>query len=203
MIRLDPRICALALISMAPLVYAVPDADGNLVSPDAPRVTDDPAMSARLNYNVGFERFEKARQLETSGGGQAEVKQGFRDAREKFRKAAEADPSMKEAWNLIGYTSRRLGEYTESLKAYEAALQLAPDYPEATEYLAELYVETGRLEDAKAAFAKLQRMSPSYAKVLLQAMRDWLAGPAKSVATVSPAQRDEFAKWVSTQKVAL
>jgi tetratricopeptide (TPR) repeat protein len=203
MMRLDPRFCALALVAIAPLAFAIPDAEGNLVSPDAPSVTTDPAMSARLNYNVGFERFEKARQLEAGNGAQAEIKQGFRDAREKFRKAVEADPAMKEAWNLIGYTSRRLGDYTESLKAYEAALKLAPDYPEATEYLAELYVETGRLDDAKAAFAKLQKMSPSYAKVLLQSMRDWLAGPAKSVASVSAAQREEFAKWVSAQKVAL
>src|SRR6188474_885479 len=123
MMRFTPRFCALALISMAPLAYAIPDATGVLVSPDAPPAAEDPAMSARLNYNVGFERFEKARQLEASKGAPAEVKQGFRDAREKFRKAAEADPTMKEAWNMIGYTSRRLGEYTESLKAYEAALK--------------------------------------------------------------------------------
>ncbi|MEO8313522.1 MAG: tetratricopeptide repeat protein [Pseudomonadota bacterium] len=203
MTRLNPGFPAFTLIAMAPLAHAIPDASGNLVSPDAPSVTDDPAMSARLNYNVGFERFETARKLEASKGAQAEVKQGFRDAREKFRKAAEADPAMKEAWNLIGYTSRRLGEYTESLKAYETALKLQPDYPEAIEYLAELYVETGRLDDAKASFAKLQKANPSYANVLLQSMRDWLAGPAKSVASVSSVQREDFTKWVSAQKVAL
>lgn len=200
--RLNPRFCALTLMAMAPLAFAIPDADGVLISPDAPSVMDDPAMNARLNYNVGFERFENARKLEAAKGAQAEVKQAFRDARERFRKAVEADPTTKEAWNLIGYTSRRLGEYTESLKAYEQALKLAPDYPEATEYLAELYVETGRLDDAKAAFAKLQKMEPSYAKVLLQSMRDWLAGPAKSVTSVTAAQREEFAKWVAAQKVS-
>jgi tetratricopeptide (TPR) repeat protein len=202
MLRLNPRFCALTLMAMAPLAFAIPDAEGNLVSPDAPAVMDDPAMQARLNYNVGFERFENARKLEAAKGAPAEVKAAFREARERFRKAVEADPTVKEAWNLIGYTSRRLGEYTESLKAYEQALKLAPDYPEATEYLAELYVETGRLDDAKAAFAKLQKMEPSYAKVLLQSMRDWLAGPAKSVTSVTAAQRDEFARWVSAQKVS-
>src|SRR5688500_88095 len=96
MMRLDPRFCALALLAIAPLAFAIPDAEGNLVSPDAPSIAGDPAMSARLNYNVGFERFEKARQLEAGDGAQAEIKQGFRDAREKFRKAVEADPAMKE-----------------------------------------------------------------------------------------------------------
>jgi len=200
--RPDIRYCAIALIALAPLAHAVPDADGNLVSPDAPTLADDPAMRARLDYNVGFERFEKTRQLEAGNAPQAQVRQGFIEAREKFRSAAEADPSSREAWNMIGYTSRRVGDYTESLKAYEAALKLAPDYPEATEYLAELYLETGRLDDAKASFVKLQKLSPSYAKVLLQSMRDWLAGPAKKAAEVTAAQRDEFAKWVAAQKVS-
>jgi tetratricopeptide (TPR) repeat protein len=202
MIRLTPRFCALALLALTQLAHAIPDADGNLVSPDAPAVMDDPAMSARLNYNVGFERFEKAQLLEASKGPPAQVRQGWIEARDKFRKAVESDPTSKESWNLIGYTSRRLGEFTESLKAYEAALKLAPDYPEATEYLAELYVETGRLDDAKASFVKLQKLSPSYAKALLQSMREWLAGPAKTATSVSAAQREEFAKWVAAQKVA-
>ncbi len=104
---------------------------------------------------------------------------------------------------MIGYTSRRLGEYPESLKAYEAALKLQPDYAEAIEYLAELYVLTGKLDDAKASFAKLVKLSPSYARVLLQSMRDWLAGPARTATTVSAAQRDAFSSWVAAQRVAL
>jgi tetratricopeptide (TPR) repeat protein len=202
MTRFNHPLAALTLIAIAPLAHAIPDADGNLVLPDAPAVMDDPAMGARLNYNVGYAKFEDAQKLEAAKGPQADVKQGFREARDKFRKVVEIDPNVKEAWNLIGYTSRRLGDYTESLKAYEAALKLAPDYPEAIEYLAELYVETGRLDDAKASFVKLQKLNPSYAKVLLQSMRDWLAGPAKSVTSVTAAQRDEFAKWVSAQKVS-
>lgn len=204
MMRLDPRFCAMALLALTPLAHAIPDADGNLVSPDAlPNLAEDPAMSARLNYNLGFERFEKVKQLESGKAPASEVRQGYADAREKFRKAAEADATMKEAWNMLGYTSRQLGDYTESLKAYETALKLAPDYPEATEYLAELYLLTGRLDEAKAAFAKLQKLSPSYAGVLLQSMRDWLKGLGKQTASVSATQRDAFASWVSTQKVAL
>lgn len=202
--RLPPRLCALTLIAMAPLACAIPDAAGNLVSPDeVPDIAEDAGMAARLNFNVGFERFEKTAQLEAGKGAPAEVMDGFRSAREKFRKAAEADPTMKEAWNMVGYTSRRLGDYAESLKAYETALRLQPDYAEAIEYLAELYVLTGKLEDAKASFTKLVKLSPSYASTLLQSMRDWLKGPGKTATSVTAAQRDEFAGWVSRQKVAL
>ncbi len=202
MMRLNPRLCALTLVAWLPLAYAIPDANGELVLPDAAGAADDPAMSARLNYNVGFEKFEKTMQLEAGKGDPAAMRQGFSAAREKFRAAAAADPDMKEAWNLIGYTSRRLGEYTESLKAYETALKLQPDYPEATEYLAELYLLTGRLDEAKASFTKLLKLSPSYAGVLLQSMRDWVKTARKDPAA-NAAQRDDFSKWVSAQKVAL
>jgi Flp pilus assembly protein TadD len=198
---LRPRFAALALLLMAPLAQAIPDANGELVSPDAVSLADDPAMSARLNYNLGFERFEKTKLLETQSGKQSDIKEGYSEARDKFRKAAAADPAMKEAWNMVGYTSRRLGEYEASLSAYETALKLQPDYPEAIEYRAELFLLTGRLDDAKAAFTQLQGGSPSYAKVLLQSMRDWLAAQGKEGKTVPAAQRDALATWVAAQKV--
>lgn len=199
--RLNTRIRALTLIALAPLAHAVPDADGNLVSPDAlPNLSEDAAMSARLNYNMGFEKFESAMKLESGKGSQSAMRQAFVEAREKFRKATEADPTMKEAWNMVGYTSRRVGDYDESLKAYDTALKLAPDYPEATEYLAELYLLTGRFEDVKASFARLVNMSPSYAGVLLDSSRKWLKSPTGPGASVTGAERDAFAKWVAAQK---
>jgi tetratricopeptide (TPR) repeat protein len=106
---------------------------------------------------------------------------------------------MKEAWNLIGYTSRRLGDYEESLSAYDAALKLAPEYPEAIEYRAELFLLTGRLTEAREAYAKLQKASPSYAGVLLQSMRSWVAAPPAS-ALAEPADKENFARWVEAQK---
>jgi tetratricopeptide (TPR) repeat protein len=155
-------------------------------------------MAARLNYNLGFERFEKTQALEAGSPTSPDVKKGYAEAREKFRAAAAADPNMKEAWNLVGYTSRRLGDYEASLKAYDAALKLQPDYPEAIEYRAELFLLTGRLDDAKAAYAQLVRSSPSYANTLLQSMRDVLA-PGKLPGSVSPDQRAAFASWVAAQ----
>ncbi len=201
--RLNPRFCALTLAAMLPLAHAIPDANGVIGPVPGPDITEDAAMAARLNYNLGFESYENTLKLEAGSPNAPAVRQGYTEARDRFRKAAAADPNMKEAWNMLGFTSRRLGEYAESLQAYEAALKLQPDYPEATEYLAELYLLTGRLDDAKVSFAKLLKLSPSYANVLLQSMRDWLAAPARAPAAVSVAQRDAFATWVKAQKVDL
>jgi len=201
-------ISALALLALAPAAYAIPDANGNLVDPAeaaAPDLSNDSAMQARLQYNLGFETFQKSTQLEMTGaslsGAKAQenaqaVHEGFRKARDNFRAAAAADPKMKEAWNMVGYTSRRVGDYEESLAAYDKALALAPDYPEAIEYRAELFVMTGRFMQARDAYAALQKFSPSYAATLKTAMRDFLKKGVTSPAT--PEERAAFAAWVKT-----
>lgn len=200
-------IAGLVLAAISPLATAVPDENGALVDPSAATagVSSDAAMSARLNYNVGFERFEKTQRMDMGTGGKgagralgADARAGYTEARERFRAAVEADPTMKEAWNLIGYTSRRLGEYDVSLAAYDTALKLAPDYPEAIEYRAELFVLTGKLEEARAAYASLLKSSPSYAEVLKTTMQEWLASGAAAPG-VGPAERNAFADWLKAQ----
>jgi tetratricopeptide (TPR) repeat protein len=186
---------------------AVPDAAGQITSTPAPDISADGAMKARLNYNLGYEVYEKAMAQETAaarlkGAAAREAgetaMQGFTEAREYFRTVVAADPNMKEAWNLLGYTSRRLGDFDDSLAAYDAALKLEPDYPEAIEYRAELYLLTGRLVQAREAYATLQKSNPSYAGVLLQSMRAWVAKPPAS-AVVEPTAREGFARWVAAQ----
>ena len=205
--KLPPSLLAAALLVMTLPCAAVPDANGQITSTPAPDLSQDNAMKARLNYNLGYELFEKALKLENSSASSAakaraadpEVKQGLAEAREHFRTVVAADPNMKEGWNLLGYTSRRLGDYEESLSAYDAALKLQPDYPEAIEYRAELFLLTGRLDQAKQAYATLLKSSPSYAGTLLQSMRGWAASPAAQ--QVAAADRDGFNSWVKTQKL--
>jgi tetratricopeptide (TPR) repeat protein len=195
---------AIALLALAPAAYAIPDADGNLVSPAAD-ISEDAAMQARLAYNIGYELVQKTLELEVAGrklaGGEARdnqeaVRSGYAKARENFRTATTAQPNAREAWNLLGYTSRKLGDYEASLAAYDKALALAPDYPEAIEYRAELFLMTGRFAQAKEAYATLLKSSPSYAGVLKTSMKDFLKSGRETPA--APADRDAFAAWVKS-----
>jgi tetratricopeptide (TPR) repeat protein len=205
--KLSVPLFATALALAALPCAAVPDANGQITSTPAPDLSQDNAMKARLNYNLGYELFEKTVKLENSASGSSakaraaepDVQKGFAEAREHFRTVVAADPNMKEGWNMLGYTSRRLGDYEESLSAYDAALKLQPDYPEAIEYRAELFLLTGRLDQAKQAFASLRKSSPSYAGVLLQSMRGWARTSAAG--QVAAADRDAFSSWVATQKL--
>jgi len=202
-----PLISAIALLAIAPAAIAIPDADGNLSSEPAPDISQDAAMTARISYNVGYQGVQQVARLEMEGaplkGASARenheaVMAGFTKARENFRAAVGADPNMKEGWNLLGYTSRRLGDYEESLKAYDKALALAPDYPEAIEYRAELFLLTGRLEQTKDAYATLLKANPSYAGVLKTFMKDFFKSKQAFPAGVSAADGEAFGKWVKS-----
>lgn len=195
-----------SLIVAAPAVLAVPDASGDISSTPAPDISQDSAMSARLNYNVGYELFEKAQAADKAAAGlkgakakaaQQAVLAEYRAARDRFDAAAQADPNLKEAWNLVGYTSRQLGDYDRSLEAYGKALALDPAYPEAIEYRGEAYLKLNRLEDAKSAYMALFAAHPSHAGVLLESMRNWVAEKQKSPGNVDKAEVEAFAAWVA------
>lgn len=200
---------AFALLALTPVAYAVPDDGGGNRGARPPAAAPAPVRldptQAKKDFNVGFEEYQMATGLENASVGRTgedaqrardAVKAGLTRARDKFRVAVAADPNMKEGWNMLGYTSRKLGNYEESLTAYDKALALAPDYPEAVEYRAELFLLTGRLGDVKEAYASLLKSSPSYAGVLKTSMQDWLKAK-KTAPGVGDAERAEFAAWVA------
>jgi len=207
--RLSPAALAsavtLVLAGALTPAFAVPDGPIAEATPAGAAPAPEGAMAARLAYNLGYEEFEKAQAEEILGqkltGPKAKasadkVRAGFTAARAKFEDAAKADPTTKEAWNLIGYTSRRLGEYEKSLAAYEKALALNPAYTEAIEYRAEAYLALYRVDDAKTAYMTLFASSRSHAAVLMESMQKWVAERRRQPAGVAAADVDAFAKWV-------
>ena len=62
---------------------------------------------------------------------------------------------MPQAYNGMGYSYRKLGDYTKALENYDRALQLAPKFPDAIEYRGEAYLALNRLDDAKQAYLTL------------------------------------------------
>jgi tetratricopeptide (TPR) repeat protein len=195
---------SLSLLGALTPALAVPDGPISEAAPVS-AVTPEGAMAARLAYNLGYEDFEKAQAEEIQGqkltgskakASAAKVKEELALARTKFEEAAKAEPTMKEAWNLVGYTSRRLGEYDKSLAAYEKALALNPTYSEAIEYRAEAYLALGRLDDVKSAYMTLFASSRSHATVLMQGMQKWVTEHRKPPAGITAADLEGFSQWV-------
>jgi len=71
------------------------------------------------------------------------------------------NPRNADAYNLMGYATRHLGRYEESLRHYRKALQLDPKHRGAHEYLGELYLRIKRPEKARAHLKHLEKLCPS------------------------------------------
>ena len=67
------------------------------------------------------------------------------------------NPSDPDAYNLLGFSYRKSGQFDRAKKAYERALRLDPDHKGAHEYLGELYVETNQLAKAEEMLNGLRR----------------------------------------------
>jgi len=100
---------------------------------------------------------------------------------------------MAEAWNGLGYSQRKLGDYDTALASYERALTLKPGYPEATEYRGEAYLALNRIDDAKQAYLDLFATNRTLADTLMTAMKKWITAQ-KSGANQAAAA--DLAKWV-------
>ena len=67
------------------------------------------------------------------------------------------DPKNADAWNYMGYSLRHLKQYDNALAAYEKALQIKPKHKGALEYLGELYLQIGQLEEARVQLKHLDK----------------------------------------------
>jgi tetratricopeptide (TPR) repeat protein len=122
------------------------------------------------------------------------AKRQYENARGYFAAALQRKVDMYEAWNYVGYTSRKLGEYDKALQAYDEALRLKPSYGEAIEYRGEAYLALNRIEDAKNAYMTLFQSSRPLADELMAAMQKWVA--ERRAAGNAAAEVDALAQWI-------
>lgn len=204
-IRRNAAAFAAAILLAAPAALL---ADGGAPSPisggSAAELT--PEQRADQHYNRGIELREKAWELEEQAAAanegerdklEGKIDKTWRKAIREYRSAVELDEKHYRAYSDLGYALRKVGDYQESLAAYDAALAMVPTYAEAIEYRAEAYLGLGRLEDAKAAYLHLFEHDRGRADLLMEAMQSWVERHEQDPGAVDPAQVDAFAEWVS------
>jgi len=119
----------------------------------------------------------------------------YSSALAKFQEAVQDDSRLHEAWNYVGYTSRKLGNYDAALAAYQQALTLKPGYPEALEYRGEAFLGLNRVADAQQAYLDLFANNRALADKLLTAMKGWVETQRSSSSADANAV-SELDKWV-------
>jgi Flp pilus assembly protein TadD len=85
----------------------------------------------------------------------------YADALAVLADLTETQPENADAWNLFGYSNRKLGNYDAAAMAYETALRLNPGHLGALEYQGEMYVETGKLDLARDNLSLLKSICGS------------------------------------------
>jgi tetratricopeptide (TPR) repeat protein len=168
-----------------------------------PRTPED---MAKDYYNSGVRHKDKGKQLEARADTQvfkddkdrdkyeAKIKDEFTSALKDFKKAAELNPSLAQAFNGMGYAYRKTGDATQALAMYDKALQMAPGFPDAVEYRGEAYLALGRIDDVKQAYLALVATDRPQADLLMKAMGAWVAKPP---AGLEPAALSDFVAWIN------
>ena len=117
-----------------------------------------PRQQAEALYNDGYDEMVKAKQ-DYADGKSKNAEKKLKRSLDRGTRATELDTTYYEAYNLVGYASRKLGKYDDALAAYQRCLRLKPDYAPAREYLGEAYVELKQLDKAKEQLAYLERLN--------------------------------------------
>ncbi len=195
-----------AVLLASECAFAAPSGGSNSGSYDVPQRQLTPEDRAKAAYNQGVRavkqagKYEKAAGEATNDAKKAKALERARGqhekAREYFAAAVRELPQMHEAWNYLGYTSRKLGAYNDALTAYDEALRLSPAFAEAIEYRGEAYLALDRIEDAKGEYMKLFRDARPLADQLMAAMQKWIVDRRSSPGALTSADIDVFAQWL-------
>jgi tetratricopeptide (TPR) repeat protein len=198
--------CAAAAAGFGHALTAQAAGGGSMESSMPSMREQSPQEQARNAYNDGVRAIKSAKSYEDDAAkatrddkkvkATEKAHKQFEKARSYFAAAVTKQPTMHEAWNYIGFTSRKLGEADKALAAYNEALRLKPGYNEAIEYRGVAYLVMNRIDDAKAAYMTLFRDDRKLADQLMQEMQQWLTTRRNDPAGVSSAQLDGFSEWV-------
>ncbi len=178
-----------------------PSGGGSFNMPERERTPEEQAKAA---YNQGVRAVKAADKLSKTADeakdekkktkAQDKARRQYENARGYFASALQRNPSMHEAWNYVGYTSRKLGDYDKALQSYDQALRLSPSYGEAIEYRGEAYLGLNRVDDAKNAYMQLFQSSRPLADQLMAAMQKWVA--ERRAAGNAAAEVEALAQWI-------
>ena len=100
------------------------------------------------NYKKGFDAIKKAKRYAKKGK-KDKSKKRFNDAAKFFTLANEEFPNQPDILNYLGYTFRKIGDFTMAEIYYEQGLAIDPMHIGINEYLGELYLETNRIDKAR------------------------------------------------------
>jgi tetratricopeptide (TPR) repeat protein len=208
--RMKQTVSAIILLGASVALYqAVAFASGSSMpsapapGPSAPmRTPEEMAIAA---YNSGVDHKEKGLKIEATAPADPKerakvadkAKKEYEKALKDFKSAASNSPEMYQAYNGMGFSYRKTGDYAKALEMYDRALTLKPGFPDAIEYRGEAYLGLNRVEDAKQAYLEILAVDRKQADTLMAAMQKWIEQKKASPAGVDPTVVSGLETWVT------
>jgi tetratricopeptide (TPR) repeat protein len=177
---------------------------GGSAAASTPTAERTPEELARDSYNSGISHKDKGDKLEAQAEKEAKdreknldkAKDEYTKGMKDFQKALDLMPTMYQAYNGMGYTSRKTGDYAKALQMYDKALSLAPGFPDAIEYRGVAYLKLNRIEDAKKAYLDLFARDRKQADELMKAMNQWVSDHTTDPAGVDASTVSGLSTWI-------
>ena len=112
-----------------------------------------PAYSVKYDKSNPTKMYSKAYKMIDKGQ--------YSKAQKILKNYTKSEPEDPDGWTLLAFTYRKLDKFAESEEYYLKALNLEQDNKSALEYQGELFIETNRIDLAKANIKKLQNLCPN------------------------------------------
>ena len=110
--------------------------------------SDSNSSKIKTNYDKAVSHINLAKKFEKKGKSEKANKK-YEKALNLLLKSNMEDPNNADTLNYLGFTTRKLGDFTNGEKYYLQGLALDPNHVGINEYLGELYVATNRINLAK------------------------------------------------------
>ena len=106
------------------------------------------SSSSKTNYDKAVNHIKLAKKYEKKGKKEKANKR-YEKALKLLLKSNIEKPNSADTLNYLGFTTRKLGDFSKGEKYYLQGLAINPNHNGINEYLGELYVVTNRIDLAK------------------------------------------------------
>ena len=116
--------------------------------------SDSGSSKTKTQYDMAVTHIKAAKKFEEKDKLE-KAKKSYKKAQKLLVQSNKKFPNKANTLNYLGFTTRKLGDFTNGEKYYLQGLALDPDHVGINEYLGELYVATNRIDLAKERLAVL------------------------------------------------
>ena len=131
------------------------------------KTTASTGLKAATKFDIGQKWVSKAKKFEKKNK-QIKAKNAYKKAIKNLLEANNQDPSNPDTLNLLGFSHRKIGDYSNAEIYYAMGLEIDPKHIGINEYMGELFVVTNRMDEAKKRLAVLENCNCKEYKELKQ-----------------------------------